>query len=386
MAGSLLGRVGVIDAVALWPTALRPTVALDMGDRTSQAWMRPLLPARARAVGRHPRAWQSARARALVVSRGKPTPVLAAERALHRELLEPRVSLYSSSEYAGKVICFVSELRASAPTVVVKAMAQRSDGWWLRREVGNLAAVRARVSAVTAEGLLPPPLLAQELEGEYLVVEAYGGFDRSCERSPAARDRAHRWLRGFQRSTTRARRAWSGSDSDRALATVAQGWRLLRPAAAEEIVAATRAALEPLHGRAVPRCSVHGDFSPCNLAEKRGQLKVLDWEWARMEGLPCFDLWCYQLAELQWHLARRGALSLDAQLEGALSFVEGELRRAGIEPAFALATLPAALAELVARVRRTLGRPGSWERAGPQLMAAVERALSAHERNRALAR
>src|SRR5439155_26732504 len=111
--------------------------------------------------------------RATRPARGKPAPVLAAERALHRELLEPRVSLYSSSEYAGKVICFVSELRASAPTVVVKAMAQRGDGWWLRREVGNLAAVRARVSAITAAGLLPPPLLAQELEGEYLVVEAY---------------------------------------------------------------------------------------------------------------------------------------------------------------------------------------------------------------------
>ena len=45
VAGSLLARMGVIDGVALWPTAQRPTVGLDMRDGSSHAWMRPLLPA-----------------------------------------------------------------------------------------------------------------------------------------------------------------------------------------------------------------------------------------------------------------------------------------------------------------------------------------------------
>jgi hypothetical protein len=307
--------------------------------------------------------------------RGKPSPVVAAERALDRPLIEPRVSLYSSSKYVGKVTCFVGEAHASSPTVVVTAMARRDDGWWLRREVANVNALRDRLSDELAAALLPPPLLSAEVEGEYLVVEPYSPLEGWQDRSEAFRVRAHRWLHAFHHATLRGRPEWSHADTGSALATVQSAWRRLRPESTERIVERTRAALVHLHGSPVLRCAIHGDFSPCNLAQLDGQLKVFDWEWASMDALPFIDLWAYQLSELEWWLANEGRAGSDDLLRRACGLIEIELEQRGIDPAFAFATLPVVLAEFVMRFRRTLGRPGTWESSGRQLMPVLERLI-----------
>lgn len=379
VAGSALARLGLIDAIATWPSASHPTVAINLRDTTSKAWMQPLLPSRARAMRLDPRTWQTARARALVVPRGRSIPVAAAEHALGRALVDPHVSLYSSSGCVAKLTCFIGEASRGAPTVVVKAMGRRSDGWWLRGEVDNLRAVRSRLSGDTRDALLQPPLFAGELDNEYLVVEAYGGFDGWSDRSPRASARAHAWLRDFHRSTTATRAAWAEADTDGAVATVLSAWSLLRPGTTAAVAASTSQALHQLLGVPLPRCAVHGDFSPGNLAEADGRLRVLDWEWSGLDGSPCFDLWTYQLTELQSAMAEGRVGNLDRRIDDALRFVEAELELADVDRRFALAMLPTTLSELVFRFRRTLGRIGVWELTSGDLMASVERLLSRHD-------
>jgi hypothetical protein len=254
-------------------------------------------------------------------------------------------------------------------------MARRDDGWWLRREVANVNALRARLTDELAAALLPAPLLSGEIEGEYLVVEPYSGLEELQDRSEALRVRAHRWLHAFHHATMCARTEWSHADTGSALATVHSAWRRLRPESTERIVARTRAALGHLHGSPVLRCAIHGDFSPCNLARLDGKLKVFDWEWASTDALPFIDLWAYQLSELEWWLAHQGRAGSDDLLRQACGLVELELEQRGIDPAFARAMLPVALAELVTRFRRTLRRPGTWERSGRQLMPVLERLI-----------
>jgi len=379
VAGSALARLGLIDAIATWPDASHPTVAISLRDTTSKTWMQPLLPSRARAMRLDPRTWQTARARALVVPHGRSIPVAAAEHALGRALVDPHVSLYSSSGCVTKLTCFIGEASRAAPTVVVKAMGRRSDGWWLRGEVDNLRAVRSRLSGGTRDALLQPPLFAGELDSEYLVVEAYGGFDGWCDRSPRASARAHAWLRDFRRSTTDGQVAWENTDTDGAVATVLSAWSLLRPGTTAALAASTTRALNELCGVPLSRCAIHGDFSPANLAVAEGRLKVLDWEWSGLDGSPCFDLWTYQLAELHSSMADGRAHDVDRQIDEALRFVEGELEISGVDPRFALATLPATLSELVFRFRRTLGRVGLWELTSGDLMAGVERLMDRHD-------
>jgi hypothetical protein len=384
VAGSMLARLGLIDAVAAWPDACNPTVALNLRDTSSQAWMAPLIPTRARALRLEPRAWQAVRARALVIPHGQSLLVPAAERGLGRALHTPHVSLYSPGGSVSKLTCFISESEAETPAAVVKAMARRSDAWWLRSEVDKLSRLRARLSGETLRALLQPPLLAEEMDEEYLVVEAYARLQEEGDRSPRMSARAHAWLRDFQGSTTRARDRWQEQDTSAVLGAVAIAWSLLRPDTAGPLLEWDEQTLGSLRGAPLPRCATHGDFAPGNLAESGGQLKVLDWEWSTLDGAPYFDLWSYQLAELHRRLCDTGEEGFDEHMEQALAFVEGELAGAEVDPAFALATLPVVLSELVVRVRRTLGRAGIWERCSEQLMAAVERLIA--RRARPLAR
>src|SRR5207253_5680436 len=266
------------------------------------------------------------------------------------------VSLYSPSGCRGKLTCFIGEAGRTEPTVVVKAMARRSHGWWLRQEVENLRAVRDLLSQPTAHALLPPPLLAAEIEGEYLVVESYCAFDQWCDPSPLARTRAHAWLRDFHRETVSERAELSESDVQAALACVARAWTLVRPHGAQRVARVTERLLHDLRGVPLVRCATHGDFSACNIAGVDGQLKVLDWEWSRLDGSPYVDLWSYQLAQL--HLEAAGVEGLDQRVRAAVEHVEGELETVGVDPGFALATLPVVLSEQVIRVRRTLGAAG----------------------------
>ena len=374
IAGSLLARLGAIDAVATWPDPAAPTVALDLRDATSDGWMGPMLPRRAHALRLNSRAWQIARARGLVIPRGRSVLLAAAERALGRAVNQPALSLYSPSACTGKLTCFVSEAGRPAPSAVLKVMAERRHGWWLQREVGLVGAVAEQLGPGARAALLEVPLVAEEIDGDYVVVEDYCELERWCEQSPAACARAHAWLRELHESTTRSRAAWSQVDTAAGVNAVLEAWRLVRPRAATRVARLTERRLQRLYRAPLARCATHGDFSPCNLAEHNGQLKVLDWEWSRLDSSPCFDLWSYQLAELHWqHLATSEQLAV--RLDAALAFVEQELASVGEDPSFALALLPVVLAEHVTRVRRTFGHAGLWEASGDPQMEAVERLL-----------
>jgi aminoglycoside phosphotransferase (APT) family kinase protein len=183
-------------------------------------------------------------------------------------------------------------------------------------------------------------------------------------------------LRRFQRTSAGEPAPWREQETLAGLDTVRHAWMLLHPDSAAGAVRRARMRLEPLHGVPLLRCVTHGDFSPTNLAAVGEQLKVLDWEWCTLQGAPHFDLWSYQLAELHWQMRNRGARQLDRRIADAARFVEGQLQAIGAERAFALATLPLVLAELVVRVRRTFGRLGPWEQSSARLLAAVEALLA----------
>jgi hypothetical protein len=55
----------------------------------------------------------------------------------------------------------------------------------------------------------------------------------------------------------------------------------------------TRTAILPWADRTVPAGLVHGDFAPWNLLEGRDSVGVVDWEEARFDGLPFWDIWHY---------------------------------------------------------------------------------------------
>ena len=373
LVGSTLARLGLIDGVAVWPDDSQPIMALDLRDSTSGTWARSLLPDRARFTRHNVRAWQTLRARALLVPRGQSCLITAAERALGRSLVEPRISLYSPGGCVGKLTCFIGESNRDKPTLVVKAMGRARDGWWLEAEVRNLALVRSLLSSEIRESLLSPPLFADTLNEEYLVVEAYEPIVKySAAQCSAIRLRAFRWLRAFQGCTTHDRAAWLEPDSSRAIASVLDAWSLLSPRTADAVVQFTCEALGRLHGRPIPRCAAHGDFWAGNLGEVNGRFKVFDWEWLTLDETPCFDLWSYHLCELQSQAADGQLHGLNQRLNDAIGAVEEELASADTDTGFALATLPAVLSELIIRVRRTLGQAGTWERSCEHLMAAVE--------------
>src|SRR2546423_904916 len=282
IAGSLLARLGAIDAIATWPEPAAPTVALDLRDATSDRWMGPMLPRRAHALRLNSRAWQIARARGLVIPRGRSVLHAAAERALGRALNRPALSLYSPSGCSGKLTCFVSEPGRSAPSAVLKVMAERRHGWWLQREVGAVGAVAELLGPRARAALLEVPLLTEQIDGDYVVVERYCELERCGERSSAACAHAHAWLRELHESTTRSRAAWSQADTAAGVDAVLDAWRLVRPHTATRVARLTERRLRRLYRAPLARCATHGDFSPCNLAAHDGQLEVLDSESSRL--------------------------------------------------------------------------------------------------------
>jgi aminoglycoside phosphotransferase (APT) family kinase protein len=160
------------------------------------------------------------------------------------------------------------------------------------------------------------------------------------------------------------------------VATVRNAWRAAAPESAEAMAERTAVLLQRLVGNELPRCAVHGDFWRGNLAAADGRLRVFDWEWAQPEGMPLFDLWTYELAELRLRAAR-GERHLEPGLHAALAAVKEELEVRGIDPSWALATLAPVLAEFSFRIRRRLGTASSMEGPSMVVMAAAERLFDA---------
>ena len=110
---------------------------------------------------------------------------------------------------------------------------------------------------------------------------------------------------------------------------------------------------ETLRSVDVPRSAVHGDFWRGNVAGSDGDLRVHDWEWGRLEGLPTFDPWTYALADVR--LERNGGSCRDGALSRQADRVVTCLAAAGLPPELATLTVAPTLAELALRAEERSG-------------------------------
>jgi hypothetical protein len=364
-------------AYAVWPSTQNPRIAADLGHAASAAWLRNTFEPDAsprRLVGAA--TWSAVRARGLVV--GPPSRLVAEafRQGVGRDIDGLRLALYSpTGQSLSKAACFVFEVDAEEPVLVVKAMPERRYAGRLRHETDIVEVFRRQLgpSSPAAAPLPLPAQFAGTVAGDYAVVQPIdplaAGTGQMDDPAPALA-----WLREFQEGTTRAVQVWGEADTEVALDAVRYAWRRARPASAAIVIARAERLLEALEGQPVRRCGVHGDFWRDNIAQHNGRLRIYDWEWAEREGPPFFDLWTSELGLLRCR-AEEGEPDLLEPLSEALARVSGEQDRQGIDPQFALATLAPSLGRLVFRVRRAFGVPGGAETESVRLMAAVESLL-----------
>ena len=381
----ITARRGVIAAAArarlggrtytLWPDARQPMISADIGYPPAAEWLRrTMVPTLRRAPDAA--TWMSLRARAALVGEqdGLAVEIGARIAATPTPL---RVALYSpSGQPVSKVVCFLLPEGEDEPRIVVKAMAEPRFSARLRAESALLEAIRSRIGHEpgVARTLPPTPLFAGDAAGEFVLAEPFDALGSAT--GSGTHGAAIEWLRGFQAASLAEERTWDADDERAAVRAAQDAWRLARLPTEDAVVARTRTLLEPLRGTVVPRCAVHGDFWRENVAAADGAVRVYDWEWARLDGTPFFDLWTYDLAELRLR-ARRGEGSLERHLEPALEHVRGELRQRGLDDRFALATLAPVLGTLSFRVRTRLAMPDEMERHSIAVMRAAEQLLLA---------
>jgi hypothetical protein len=381
----ITARRGVITAAArarrggrtytLWPDARQPMISADMGYPPAAEWLRRTMVPTLR---RLPDAatWMSLRARAALVAEGEGLALEVGARVAPTAA-PLRVALYSPSGQAvSKIVCFLLPEGEHEPRIVVKAMAEPRFSARLRAESALLEAIRSRIKHEpgVARTLPPAPLFADDAEGEFLLAEPFDALGTAT--GSGTQGPAMDWLRGFQAASFAGERRWTAEDERAALRAAQDAWRLARLPTEDAVVARTRTLLEPLRGTIIPRCAVHGDFWRENVAAVDGAVRVYDWEWARLDGTPLFDLWTYDLAELRLQ-ARQGEGSLARHLEHALERMRGELRQRGLDDRFALATLAPVLGALSFRVRTRLAMPDEMERHSIAVMRAAEQLLLA---------
>jgi Phosphotransferase enzyme family len=78
----------------------------------------------------------------------------------------------------------------------------------------------------------------------------------------------------------------------------------------------TQVAIEPWAERPVPVGLVHGDFAPWNLLEAGRSVGVVDWEEARFDGLPFWDLWHYAVQTAALTRRSRSTRALHRAIRG----------------------------------------------------------------------
>jgi hypothetical protein len=378
VAAAVFARLTRLRAYTVWPSTLHPYFVVDMSHPPSAAWLAETFEPEARRRRLLGAAtWNALRTRALVAGRPSTLAAEALLRAGGPDVAGLRLALYSPTGTSlSKAACFVFEPGAAAPTVVVKAMPERRYSERLRHETEIVESVRHRIgpSSRTASALPLHPLYAGVAAGDYVVVQPVDPLAGHTGRltDPSA---ALAWLREFHAATTTHVRGWDDADTDRALDAVAYAWRRARPGTADSVTLRARRLLNRHVGVPVPRSAEHGDFWRGNIAQRDGDLRVYDWEWARMEGTPFFDLWTMQLGPLRSR-AEQGAADFRQPLGAALARVAEELGRRGLDPALALATLAPSLARLVFRVRRATGMAGGAEAESVRLMEAAEALLT----------
>jgi hypothetical protein len=253
-------------------------------------------------------------------------------------------------------------------------MAVQEEAGHLERELANVKTMRERLRADPEMVATLPvePIRTLVLEDDYFVVEPVDPLGASVGK--AGRREAFRWLRRFQEGTSLSSVAWSETDDRESVAAVENAWRRARPGSSDDVVRCVEQLGRELSGTVLPRCPVHGDFWRGNLAFDGEQMRVFDWEWLDLEGLPLFDLWTFDLAEMR-QSADRGERRFDEPMAVALFAIQAELSARGLDERLALATLAPVIARLAFRVRIDMGRKSGNEAASEHIMAAAERLL-----------
>jgi Phosphotransferase enzyme family len=361
-------------AYAIWPDAEWPIqmVPVSRPDVAAWAW-RTFEPSRRR-PGPTAYLWSLLRAGA-ALSVDEPGPLVPfAEAALGRPA-GSMDALFASMTggRASKLLCFVFDPGAAAPSAVAKVIPDPRHAAGLAHEVRALEAVRARDLPPDVAAAIPAaPIATGTLGGDFVVVEPVDPL------APATgsddRDAALGWLERFHRETTTDTRAWDEADTADLAARAGYAWERERPDLRSAVLDRVERAGAELHGTPVPRSASHGDFWRGNIAHRDGTLRVFDWEWAAAEAHPFLDLWTYELAPL---VERRfdGTDELVGALEAASGNVEAGLAVRGLPPRFAAATLAPMLADLAFRVRRDRGIPGGSESRFARMLPAVERVI-----------
>lgn len=364
-------------AHGVWPRLDMPVFVLPVGDRAVSRWMQETFEPSARVVARRaPATWHLLRARGLVRGDAPGTALAAAEQALGRELPGARVAGYSpSGTTLTKVTCFVFEAGATEPSIVVKGMATRSYQWRLEAELTALGSIREAVAGdPEVAGALPaPPIWQGTIDGDLLMAEALDPLARHT--GAASDEEALLWLERFHAASSHGRPRWGEADTAAAVGALRHAWSFGRPRSSEAMIAAVTGLLSPLAGSEVERCAVHGDFWRGNLAGSDGEIRVYDFEWARLDGHPFLDVWTYELADLRDIALDVEAEDLTERIEAAIGRVEQVLARRGTDPRFARAMLAPSHAELSFRFRALTGYPGGNEPGAKVVMAALERIL-----------
>jgi len=385
----LAARLGWPRAAAIWPTADRPVIAVDLSSSHPAEWIRATFEHGARAphetfarrtLRRTVRSvnaatWSVLRARGLNI--GKPdTAVLAVvEKALGRSLDRPSVNLFSPSGAHGtKANLFIFEVDSREPAALVVTMPLLEDGYRLRDELDAVEAAREQLAAKPdlVAALPRAPLWTGTLRGRFAAVLPIDPAARGT--GVEDRGRALQWLRRFQEHTAEPAIAWGGEHYAREQRVVEEAWAALRPRSLSTARAIAAGLLGRLKGTSLRQCAIHGDYWRGNVAHTEDTMRVFDWEWSRSRGHPLFDVWTYELAELRGVADQDGG-DLEPPLRLALTRVSGEAQARGLDPAMASAMLMPVLAELAIRNRRISGLPSPPEIPYARVMATSERLL-----------
>jgi hypothetical protein len=374
IAAGLAARLRLLRGYAIWPGPEAPVLGIDPSVPAIASWMQATFEPGAsdralrRATG--PATWNVLRASGFLRGSAPSWLLELCGELLGRDASRASLTLFSrSGATLSKAIYFLFEKGAREPSLVMLAMADPSQSARLELEYD---AVETLASALdhdpeTASALPVEPLFRGAAGGEYLVVVPPDPLATAIGREN--RTVALDWLLRLQTATGSGTRAWEGADSNQLLAVLDEAWGVLRPQTLPAVRDRVGSQLEEVRGSPVPRCAVHGDYWHGNIAVDGDRLRVYDWEWASMDGLPFLDLWTYEFGVL---LRPPPSGAPAGGLAAAVGRLEAELARRDVASGFALATVAPSLAQLAIRMRRVTGRPGPAEGALAGLIEEAE--------------